>query len=71
MNTITNLNSVPANWIIIAAVVLIAVAAAAAAIMMATATAVSETATALRCRIWPRRWQAGKPHQGGSGIEGA
>jgi hypothetical protein len=33
MNTITNLNSIPANWIIIAAVLLIAVAAVAAAII--------------------------------------
>jgi hypothetical protein len=33
MNTLTNLNSIPANWIIIAAVVLIAVAAVAAAII--------------------------------------
>jgi len=33
MNTVTNLNSVPANWIIIAAVLLIALAAVAAAII--------------------------------------
>jgi hypothetical protein len=33
MNTINNLNSIPANWIIIAAVLLIAVAAVAAAII--------------------------------------